>query len=90
MLFDTGMQIQHVAQLGAFEKEQGNPDTKKKNLLRFWPESQRKIQKKVKIAPFSVSIKKYGQSQQNLTAAWLEGAVMQCGEGRGDTISLKG
>lgn len=82
MLFDTGMQIQHETRLGALEKEQGNPGTKKKkSLLRFWPESQRKIQKKVKIAPFRVSIEKYGQSQQNLTAAWLEGAVMQGGAG---------
>lgn len=84
MLFDTGMQIQHVARLGALEKEQGNPGTKKKKTTIYLGSGQNpkeRYRKKVKIAPFRVSIEKYGQSQQNLTAAWLEGAVMQGGEG---------
>lgn len=80
MLCDTGMQLQCMAWIGALEKEQGNPGTEK-SLLRFRPESQGKIQKIVKIAPFSVSFQKRGQRQQNLTAAWPEGAMMESGEG---------
>lgn len=86
MLCDTGMQLQGMVPIGALEKEQGNPSTKKASLGSGQNPKER-YRKKVKIAPFSVSIQKRGQSQQNLTAAWLEGAVMEVGR---DSISLKG